>query len=124
MTSSDDDDAREKRKQRRLEKLGSNDPICCLCGIDDWRVLEIHHVADCDAESVTVVICANCHKIVTDAQRDHPPHGEVADPFLERVGRFLLGLAELLKVAVETLFAFGKALIERARQAPHEGAAS
>ena len=37
---------KERRKQARLAKLGSNNPICGDCGETDWRCLEAHHVAD------------------------------------------------------------------------------
>lgn len=38
--------AREIRKQRRLEKLRTNSPLRGECGENDWRCLELHHVAD------------------------------------------------------------------------------
>jgi len=104
----------ERRKQRRLERLGTQHPICVTCGETDWRCLEVHHIVDCDGKSATVILCANCHRKVTDAQKGHPPHSTVADPLLESIGRFLLGLAELLKLAVDQLMTFGEALINRA----------
>jgi hypothetical protein len=104
----------ERRKQRRLERLGCQNPVCATCGETRWQCLELHHVVDCDGKSATVILCSNCHRLVTIGQKNHPPHGEVGDPFLESVGRFLLGLAELLKLAVEQLVAFGEALIQRA----------
>jgi hypothetical protein len=106
--------AEECRKQRRLERLGTQHPICATCGETDWRCLEIHHIVDCDGKSATVILCANCHRKVTDSQKNHPPHSAAADPFLESVGRFLLGIAELLKLAVAQLIVFGEALIKRA----------
>ena len=111
----------ERRKQRRLERLGCHNhsdlaPRHGCSGDRDWRCLELHHIADhgCDPKSATVILCANCHRKVTDAQKSHPPHGEAVDPLLESIGRFLLGLAELLKLAVDQLMAFGEALINRA----------
>jgi len=104
----------ERRKQRRLERLGCQNPVCATCGETRWQCLELHHIVDRDGSSATVILCSNCHRLVTDAQKDHPPRGDVSDPFLESVGRFLLGLAELLKLAVDQLMAFGEALIKRA----------
>ncbi len=106
--------AREVRKQRRLEKLGSNSPLCGECGEPDWRCLELHHVADFDCDDGTVILCRNCHRKVSDDQKDHPDFDPAADPMLHAIGRFLLGLADLLKLAIEKLTEFGLALIERA----------
>ena len=106
----------ERRKQRRLERLGTQHPSCSTpgCPETDWRCLELHHIADHGCDPQTVILCANCHRKVTDAQKDHPPHSDTADPFLESIGRFLLGLAELLKLTIESLVRFGEALIHRA----------
>ena len=103
----------ERRKQRRLEKLGDN-PRCAIDGETDWRVLEIHHVADYGCDPTTVILCANCHKKLTDAQKDHPPHIDGADPLLEAAGRSMLGIAELFKLLIDKLMEFGEALIARA----------
>jgi hypothetical protein len=106
--------AREVRKQRRLEALGTNDPKCGTCGESDWRCIELHHVADYGCNDATVRICRNCHRKVSDDQRDHPAFDPNADPALHAIGRFLLGLADMLRLIVEKLYAFGLALIERA----------
>ena len=37
--------AAERRKQKRLERLGTNEPRCGTCGEHDDRALELHHVA-------------------------------------------------------------------------------
>lgn len=111
--------ARETRKQRRLEKLRSNSPMCGECGECDWRCLELHHVADFDCDDGTVIVCRNCHRKVSDDQKDHPAFDHASDPMLHAIGRFLLGLADLLRLAIEKLTAFGLALIERA--APETG---
>ena len=111
--------ARETRKQRRLEKLGTNSPLCGDCGVNDWRCLELHHVADHGCDDGTVILCRNCHRRVSDDQKDHPAFDPDADPTLQAIGRFLLGLADLLKLAIEKLTEFGLALIELA--APETG---
>jgi len=114
--------AREVRKQRRLEKLKTDHPRCGTCGERDDRSLELHHVVDYGRDCATVIICRNCHRKVSDDQRDHPPFDPSADVLLDRIGHFLLGLADLLRIIIERLYAFGTALI--ARGASHEGAAS
>lgn len=107
--------ARERRTQQRLERLGTNTPSCVACGTDDVRCLEAHHVAGRLFDPLTCVLCANCHRKVTDDQKDHPEPRSDTDAFLEQVGRFLLGLADMLRLVLDRLVTFGEALIERAR---------
>lgn len=106
--------ARERRKQRRLGKLGTNDPHCGFCGFHDWRCIEEHHGADYGRDETTVLTCRNCHRILSDDQRDHPAHNPNADPMLDMIGHFLLGLADMLRVILAKLYEFAHALIERA----------
>ncbi len=107
--------AREKRKQQRLKRLGTNTPRCPGCGETDDRCFEAHHVAGRRHDPATVPMCANCHRKATDDQQDHPELNREGDAFLEQIGHFLLGLADLFRLVVEKLAAFGEALIERAR---------
>jgi len=109
--------AREKRRQKYFERLGTSTPRCSGCGETDPRVFEAHHIAGRRYDSVTTPLCVNCHRKVTDDQHDHPDRNKGGDRFLEQVGHFLLGLADLLRLAIERLVAFGEALIERARTA-------
>lgn len=106
--------AREIRKQRRLEKLGTNNPRCGTCGECRWQAIERHHVAGrkCDA-ATTVLSCRNCHRVLSDDQIDHPAFDTTTDELLQRIGHFLLGLADLLKIVIEKLTEFGLVLIDR-----------
>jgi hypothetical protein len=113
-----DELAREKRKQTRLGKLGTNKPICPACGETDWRCMELHHVAGQKLDAFTVIVCLNCHRKLTDDQKDHPKTDDASDPLLNQIGHFLLGLADMLKLVVEKLTEFGGALIERAGMPP------
>ena len=107
--------ARERRRQARLERLGTNTPRCPCCGETDDRVFEAHHIAGRRHDPRTVLLCANCHRKVTDDQKDHPPPSSDHDLFLECVGHFLLGLADLMRLIIDALASFGEALTERAR---------
>jgi hypothetical protein len=69
------------------------------------------------------LICANCHRKVTDDQKDRPTFNPSADPFLDRVGHFLLGLADLLILIVAKLMEFGNALIAKAKDGTGEARA-
>ena len=108
----------ERRKQSRLEKLETDNPICGICGNKDWRMIEQHHPAQQMRDDMVVLVCANHHRIVTDDQKDHPPLDPAADPLLDKIGHFLLGLANMLKLIVEKLYEYGHALIKRAATAP------
>lgn len=108
----------ERRKQQRLAKLGSNNPICGACGENDWRCLEAHHPAGFGRDEATVNLCFNCHRKVSDDQRDHPSFDANAEPNLDRIGHFLLGLADMLALVVEKLKEFAIILIEIASQQP------
>lgn len=108
--------AREIRKQRRLEKLGTHNPRCGTCGESRWQCLEQHHTAGRKYDPDTVVLeCRNCHRVVSDNQLDHPAFDAAADPMLQAIGHFLLGLADLLKIVIEKLVEFGLILIDRAK---------
>ncbi len=106
--------AKEARKQRRLEKLGTNEPRCGVCGYREWEAIEAHHVADHKRDDATVLVCRNCHDILSDDQRDHPALDPNADKVLDCIGHFLLGLADMLRLIIAKLQEFGLALIERA----------
>jgi hypothetical protein len=108
----------ERRKQARLEKLGTDSPRCGTCGRTGWRVMELHHIAGQHHDETTVILCANCHREVTDDQKDHPAFDPNADPLLARIGHFLLGLADLLGLVVGKLAEFGHELIALAAQKP------
>lgn len=110
----DDDFNRERRKQKRLEALGSNDPHCGMCGEHHWTTLELHHVAGRQHDGTLVTLCRNCHRKVSDDQKDHPGLDPQADPALAGIGHFLLGLADMLRIVVAKLCEYGDALIQRA----------
>lgn len=107
--------AREIRKQRRLERLGTNAPICGTCGYARDAALENHHVAGRKHDEATAISCRNCHGVVSDDQKDHPAFDPAADSMLQAIAFFLLGLADLLELAIEKLTEFGLALFDRAK---------
>jgi len=110
---------RETRRQNALDRLG-NDPSCVVCGETDWRALEFHHIAG-RAFDDGAVLCRNCHRKLSDDQKDHPKQlaADLSAP--ERIGHFLLGLADLLAMLVEKLRAFGRDLISAAEKVISSG---
>ncbi len=107
---------KEKRKQDRLEKLGTQTPVCCLCGETDDRCLEAHHIAGRKFAPETSIVCRNCHRKLSDDQRDHPKTMGADASLLERIGHFLQGLGDMLLLAGTKLKEFGTYLLELARQ--------
>jgi hypothetical protein len=64
--------ARDARRERAYERLGTRNPRCGCCGKNDWRVLELHHPSRRAHDAAFVIImCANCHKQLSDEQKDH-----------------------------------------------------
>lgn len=109
---------REAREQRRKERLGSDKPICGVCGEDDTRCLELHHLAGCKRDGTTVIVCRNCHRKLSDDQRDHPTSGPSDRTKLDAIGHFLLGLSDLLRIVGDRLYEFGLFLIGLAGSEP------
>jgi hypothetical protein len=114
--------ARETRKRRRLEQLGSDEPRCGICGDTRWQCIELHHTAGKDAvPDHTVLTCRNCHRMLSDDQRDPPTYDPERDGPWQAIGHFLLGLADMLRLIIDKLREYGLLLIDRAA---HEGSAA
>ncbi|MFT3723034.1 MAG: hypothetical protein QM773_05545 [Hyphomonadaceae bacterium] len=98
------------RHQRAKQRVGSNSN-CVICGESDPRVIELHHIAGQHFHGELTPVCRNCHRKLSDGQRDHPP--QVANPplWLEVVGHYLLGLADMLRLVANTLVEFARRLI-------------
>lgn len=110
---------RERRRQRALERLGTDDPRCVSCGEGDWRCLEFHHLSGHAYGEEGVVMCRNCHRKVSDSQKDHPAALTDSQPvLLERVAHFLFGLADLLEILVAVMRGYGGQLIDAAMHCP------
>jgi hypothetical protein len=107
----------ERRKQKAMQRLGSDHPTCVLCGEDNPHCLELHHLGQTAFDDQTVPLCRNCHRKASDAQQDHlealgaPSESELPG-FLETVGHWLMGLADFFQLLVDKLRAFGQGLIE------------
>lgn len=100
----------EARAQARQDRLGP-DARCVLCGESDTRCLERHHVAGQHFANTLVVVCRNCHRKLSDDQRDHPPPSAADPPLLERFAHWLMGVADLLQDLADAMRAWGKLLL-------------
>jgi hypothetical protein len=114
MTDEEREVAREKRLRLKFEKLGFMNPRCVICGKDDVRCLELHHVAGRCHSGDVCPVCRNCHAILTDLQTDHPRKEAPPDNVLEIIGRLLLGVADLFELLVSRFREYGETLIRMA----------
>jgi hypothetical protein len=111
----DKDKNMERLKQTRLEKIGTNDPVCAICTRNEWPIFEDHHVGGCKYCELTVVHCKNCHAIASIMALNHPRPIPGPPTTEEAIGRLLLGLADFFEQLIKTLRTFGEYLIELAR---------
>jgi hypothetical protein len=112
---------REARRQTALDRLGSNNPRCTVCGETDWRCLEAHHVAGRAYNGFTSIVCRNCHRKLSDVQKDQPAKADHPPLPSERIGHFLLGLADFFLLLAGQLRQFGGELINLALGASTSG---
>jgi hypothetical protein len=107
--------ASERRRQSALERLGVNNPKCIYCDECDPRCLELHHIAGKKNDPTTIIVCRNCHRKLSDLQKDHPPQTERPRNAMEEIGRFLLGLADIFELLIKKMREFGRELIDGAK---------
>jgi hypothetical protein len=105
---------RAARRERAYERLGARNPICPRCGETDPLVLEKHHLAGQAYSNDTVIVCRNCHRKLSDLQKDHPE--KIADPAdeLETIAHSLLGVADLSEFLIDKFRDFAQQLLKRA----------
>jgi hypothetical protein len=101
----------ERRASHALERLGTFEPRCTCCGEVHPHCLEKHHIAGRAADATTTILCRNCHRKVSDPQKDHPKPIAKPPAFEECVGLFLLGLADLFEMLIGKMREFGQALM-------------
>lgn len=110
------DKAKEIRKQNKLEKLDDNNPACVTCGEDDPHCLERHHIAGRAYSDDLSIVCRNCHRKLSDNQKDHPKQIGKPPTTLDTIGHMLLGLADLFELLVKKLREYGIFLINTAQE--------
>jgi len=89
---------RERRKQNRLERLGTNTPRCIISAESDPVALERHHPGGRRYTDETIVLNLVYHRKAEELRKEHTaeipgPHSE-----LECEGRLLLGIADILSL--------------------------
>ena len=105
--------AREARERAAKRRLGTDNPRCATCGCTDWECLEAHHIAGQVYDPTTNVECRNCHRILTDLQKDHAKQSRNPPNFEEGLAHFLLGMADLFELLVGKLREFANKILQK-----------
>jgi hypothetical protein len=117
----DDDYNSERRRQKALERLGTNKPKCVFCNESNPHCLERHHIPGRGFGDEVVIVCRNCHRKLSNSQKGHS--SKINDPpsLDERVEHFLDGGADFLVVLADSLRKYARELDERTRSNANGG---
>lgn len=109
----------EKRRRARIRKayarLGTSIPACVICGENNPFCLELHEPGGRKYSGKRVIICRNCHRKLSDDQRDHfppiwtpPDQLECLSHALQGEADFFLRLSEKRREDARMLNAFSR----------------
>lgn len=104
---------RNYRERAAKLRLGTQNPRCAICGNNDWTCLEAHHIAGQAYDPLTNILCRNCHRHLSDGQKDHPDPMAKPPTAEESLAHFLLGMADLFELLVKKLREFAGQIIEK-----------
>lgn len=110
---------RTGRHEQKRQRLGTPDPACTICGSMNLtaltlmpfsqlpepirrRVSEGHHLAGHEAGKWVVIVCLNCHAVLSDAQYDWDKRLRHPQTKSERTVAYLRGLADMFRLEGET----------------------
>jgi hypothetical protein len=106
---------RERRKQRRLEEMGTNNPVCIGCGRAVWYSFHGHHIGERQFDSHAEYFCTNCHSDFTEALKSYPKTSCKTPGAVESAGHYCLGLAVIFYPIARMLEDFGCKLVQLAK---------
>lgn len=98
-----DPSLKEERMEGMFERLGSRTPSCGICGESDPRCLELHHVVGKKFSNDLITVCRNCHRKLSDDQKDHPTTHTGLSPSATKSIRQKLGKADALRAMADQL---------------------
>jgi len=111
----------ESRERKDHERLATENPKCIFCPESNpWpaAVLERHHIAGRQFGDELVIVCSNHHRLLSSAQKDHPPKIAGCNDPHEYWAHLLWGIADLLALAVEFLRKIAAKLFEHVKASP------
>lgn len=105
------------RREVDFRRLKSRHPICLRCAY--WRhpaAIEFAHLiprqfgVGCGAS-----LCSNCHRELSDMEKEMPYKPTSNEPDLETLGRYLVALGTWSEAAAPTMKMLGAYALERSR---------
>lgn len=113
----------ELRREADYRRLKSRRPICLHCGFEQHSAaLEFAHLIPSKfAVGAGGALCSNCHRIVSDKEKDMSFKPGTDDPDLETIGRYIDALGQWLERIAHTLQGFGAELLRRASESTADG---
>ncbi len=110
---------RAGRLERVFRRLGTRNPVCIGCGYSKSPfALELAHIAPKKFHDDVAILCRNCHREQSDAEKDFAYAHETDNPKMETIGRYLLGLSEFFLLIARATSEFGRWLVENAAHVP------
>lgn len=105
----------DERRERDYRRLRTRNPICLSCGYSNHpAAMELSHIAPRKFHDDGGVLCSNCHREMSDSEKDFSYSPQSINPTMETIGRYLLALAEWFTRIAETIAAFGHWLLYQA----------
>lgn len=105
----------ELRREKDYRRLRTRTPICLHCGYCNHpAAMELAHIAPRKFHDDAGVLCSNCHREMSDPEKDLSYAPQSINPEMETIGRYLLALSEWFIRIAETIAAFGRWLMEQA----------
>jgi hypothetical protein len=104
----------ERRRQRRLALLGTENPCCAICGETYPECLETHEIAGFKRDPNTrVIVCRNCHRKLTSRLMDAGIPMLRENCPLQRTGKCMLALAVTLRAEADALERWAAHLLDQ-----------
>ena len=108
---------RDDRIEQQYRRLGKRDAICVCCSEPDPFCLELHHIAGEKHHEDLSIVCRNCHRKLSNKQRDYPSEWlESSTGDRTVIGFYLLGLCDLLSLVIDSLRRFAQRLLNGDRE--------
>lgn len=105
----------DERREADYRRLRTRTPICLSCGYDNHSAaMEFAHIAPRGIHADGGVLCSNCHREMSDTEKDFSYAPQSQNPMMEAIGRYLLALAEWFERIAETFTTFGDWLLVQA----------
>lgn len=87
-------------ESRRIDDIIESGAFCCLCGYyENPLIIERHHIAGRNNSEVTIPVCPNCHRILSNKQRSWPTEWTSSNNSIQiRMALFLRGFDEMNRI--------------------------